>query len=40
MSALQQISPGQESKGLRRATTHLERVGVDHGCHCRVYALR
>jgi len=39
MVALQQISPGQESKGLRLATTHLEHVGVDHS-HCRVCALR
>lgn len=40
MAALQQISPGQEPKGLRRATAHVEHVGVDHGCHCQVCALR
>ena len=29
MATLQQISTGEESKGVRRATIHLERVGVD-----------
>lgn len=31
MAALQQISPGQVSKGLRSATSHLEQVGAAHG---------